>query len=196
MSPDFTYDRDWLKTQTGTHEWGRRALLGAMAHLGIPSSLLDVGCGDGYVVDFASALGIDAVGVDIAPDERDRILQVDLRKGFDLYRRFDMVLSWEVGEHLPAESSDQLVDSIVLHADRFIVFTAARVGQGGDGHLNCQPQEYWREKFEERGADYLRNATAHLVETWAWSTGPADWYPRNLQVFMVADAQNGPWYNP
>ena|SRR3990167_2833708 len=198
--PDFVYDEKWLETQTGTHEWGRRALLGAMAHLGIPRTLLDVGCGDGFVVDFAAHVGLEAVGIDIAPragrtPSGGEIIKGDLSQPFNLYKRFDFVVCWEVGEHLPAAAADTLVESIIRHAGRFIIFTAAKVGQGGDGHINCQPQEYWREKLQARGADYLKNATDHLRDTWAWTTGPALWYPQNLQVFLIGDAPSEDWYN-
>ena len=28
--------------------------------------------------------------------------------------------------------------------------TAAKEGQGGTGHINCQPQSFWVKKFKER----------------------------------------------
>ena len=32
-----------------------------------------------------------------------------------------------------------------------VFFSAAEPGQNGVGHINCQPMEYWTEKFVEKG---------------------------------------------
>jgi SAM-dependent methyltransferase len=117
-----------------------------------PESVLDVGCGYGEWLD---AFGLDLddmVGVDIAsPVVRPEFyLWHDLREPLDLARTFDLVLSMEVGEHLPESAAETYVDSLVRHGDT-IVFSAAVPGQEGKGHINCQPHGYWHEMFEARG---------------------------------------------
>lgn len=118
-----------------------------VAHLQ-PRSMLDLGCGEGeWVAAFIDA-GVDATGVDIAaPEPQNRH---DLTSPLDLGRTFDLVLSIEVGEHLPEAAADTLVESSIRHSD-FVVFSAATVGQEGVGHINCQPHEYWHSKFSDRG---------------------------------------------
>lgn len=135
--------------------------------LGGIRSLLDVGCGQG---EWASAFGVDdTVGVDIYPPHGDRYVRHDLTEPLDLNRTFDLVLCLEVGEHLPEDAADTLVDTLVRHGDR-VVFSAAVPGQEGNGHINCQSHEYWHAKFEERGyrtLDTLRPLLQdHRVSAW------------------------------
>ena len=100
-----------------------------------PTSVLDVGCGQGAWLSAWNAAGVeDACGVDGDYVNRDRFLAdaarftpADLTKPFDLNRRFDLVHSLEVAEHLPESAAATFVKSLVAHAD-IVVFSAARPG--------------------------------------------------------------------
>lgn len=131
-----------------------------------PQSVLDLGCGMG---EWLEAFGLDDMqGVDIAAPEP--WLHADLRWPLDLERTFDLVLCLETGEHLPESSAWRLVDSIVRHG-RTVVFSAAVPGQEGKGHINCQPHEYWHEKFDDRGyamLDVIRPRLAGRYDVAAW----------------------------
>ena len=193
----FKYDQEWLDKQP--LECGERALLAVFAHFGLPKNMLDLGCGQGHLCKLAAKLGVLSVGLDIALNGNqeqgdlcklgwcDLTQPLEVRRGFiDLQvpdGQFECVVSWETGEHLPLAGADTYVDNIVRHVGKGLVFTAAEPGQGGDGHINCQTHEWWREKFEARGLMYLADATEQLRETWRWSTGSCSWYPRNCQVF-------------
>lgn len=197
---EFVYNEEWLKLQPT--ECGERALMGVFAHIGFPHTLLDLGCGPGHLVKLAAKLGIPSLGVDVAFEQdsyaQDHwvLLRGDLQRPLDIALRlqhlgikangdlFDLVLSWETGEHLPEESADIYVDTIAKHTANTLVFTAGIPGQGGDGHINCQPFEYWREKLEAKGLDYIHDVTEQLRETWKWTTGGCIWYPQNVQVFQ------------
>ncbi len=115
-----------------------------------PRSVLDIGCGQGEWVDAFAAHGCDVFGVDIAAPEGETFLRHDLAVPLELGRNFDLVLSLETGEHLPASVADTYLDTIVRHADA-VVFSAAVLGQEGIGHINCQPHDYWHERFATRG---------------------------------------------
>lgn len=194
----FKYTEEWLKLQPLA--CGETALLAVFAHLGLPKTMLDLGCGNGHLCKLAAKLGTLSVGVDIALEGyRDnglwKLARFDLAKRLEFPSlwasldgavpdgRFDLVISWETGEHLPEAAADTYVDNIARHVGRWLVFTAAEPGQGGDGHINCQPHEWWREKLEAQGLEYLPIYTERLRETWLWSTGACSWYPRNVQVF-------------
>ena len=130
------------------------------------NSVLDVGCGQGAWLSVWKKLGVtDVTGIDGNYVDRDNLLidkkdfiSHDLSNEFNLNRRFDIVQSLEVAEHLPEKSAHGFVDSLVRHGD-LIIFSAAPKGQGGDHHVNEQNYDYWRTLFARHGykpVDYLR----------------------------------------
>jgi SAM-dependent methyltransferase len=141
-----------------------------VADLVAPLSVLDVGCGYGEWMEAFSAAGADVLGVDIAAPEGDLFIRHDLTVPLDLGRTFDLVVSLEVAEHLPADAADTLVDSLARHGET-ILFSGAVPGQEGKGHINCQPHGYWHAKFADRGfamSDPVRPLVAgdHRVSPW------------------------------
>lgn len=143
-----------------------------------PKSVLDIGCGYG---EWLKAMQVDDwFGVDIAALEQPGFLRHDLTTPLDLGRTFDLVISLETAEHLPESAADTYVENIVVHAWRAVLFSAAVPGQEGLNHVNCQPHEYWHEKFEAHGfetTDPIRPLIAgnHYV---------SPWYRNNLFVYL------------
>jgi SAM-dependent methyltransferase len=145
-------------------------------HLSI-GSVLDVGCGQGAWLSVWQKLGADVVGIDgDYVDARQLLiaescfLPRDLKEEFALGRRFDMVQSLEVAEHLPPAHAAGFVASLVRHSD-LILFSAAPPGQGGDHHINEQSYDYWRTLFARHGyvaLDYVRPLLRNdsVVEPW------------------------------
>jgi len=142
------------------------------------NSVLDVGCGQGAWLSIWHELGIPIViGIDGAYVNKTRLLcqkdefvEHDLSKPFDLGRRFDLVQSLEVAEHLQASSAPGFIESLVRHGDK-ILFSAAPPGQGGDHHVNEQNYEYWRAQFARYDyvpIDLLRPTIKSLdkIEPW------------------------------
>jgi Methyltransferase domain len=154
-------------------------------------SLADIGCGRGAWLPewqragVADYLGIDGDYVDrdrlLIP--RDRFMTQDLTKRFDVGRRFDLVVSLEVGEHINPADTDSFVDNLCTHSDA-ILFSAAVPGQGGVLHVNEQDYAFWRQCFSARGYrlfDFVRPKVGalHQVEPW---------YRYNSLFFARADA--------
>jgi 2-polyprenyl-3-methyl-5-hydroxy-6-metoxy-1,4-benzoquinol methylase len=117
-------------------------------------SVVDFGCGIGGWLHAAKQLGATRVlGIegDWIKQSKMLIEESELRvadlasERFEFYRSFDLALSVEVGEHLPATSSDSLCDSMV-NAANVLVFSAAILGQGGVNHVNEQKPGYWGDK--------------------------------------------------
>ncbi len=142
------------------------------------SSVLDIGCGRGVWVEEWRRSGVaDALGVDgdyVGPDRlavpKENFAACDLAEPIRLGRRFDLVQSLEVAEHIPASKADVFIANIVAHGD-VILFSAAVPGQGGEFHVNEQPYEYWREKFSRHGfavLDCIRPDIAGIraIEPW------------------------------
>lgn len=183
------YTPEWHQWHKWTNDFSTRALFAVFAHLGVPRHMLDVGCADGHLVKVAASLDVRAVGVDIAAPESNGlhplIMRKDLAEPLILGSVFDLVICWEVAEHLPASAADTLCDSLANNVDEggHLVFTAAIPGQGGHGHINEQPHGYWRQKLEARELTYDEAQTEALRATWKVVTGKCWWYPQNVQVF-------------
>lgn len=153
---------------------------------GIPPSMLDVGSGDGALANMFRKIGCDAYGVDLLPRPAwPHLLQRDLEQPIDLGRQYDLVTCIEVAEHLRPQAADTLCDTILKHTapNGLVVFTAAMPGQPGDGHVNCQPAEYWRKRMHERGLWYRADHTYHLALALSIANHPLHWVEANLQIF-------------
>jgi SAM-dependent methyltransferase len=132
-----------------------------------PRSVLDLGCGTGQSMDFFLSRGIEVYGLEGSPlaiskaNRPDLIRQVDLNHAVDLGRKFDLVWSYEVVEHIHPDFVDELVRTFSNHADN-VVLSAAHPGQGGQGHFNEQPPEYWIAQFARHGYRVDEEATRRL----------------------------------
>ncbi len=155
-----------------------------------PASVVDVGCGTGAWLSCFRHCGIDdifglefsEVSPHLAHLDASHIRIIDASQPFDLPRTFDLAVSLEVAEHLPAESAPGFVESLVRLAP-VMLFSAAVPGQGGVNHLNEQWPSYWARLFARHGyvaADCLRDRiwTDRRIE---W------WYRQNLLLFVRED---------
>lgn len=167
-----------------THYSARRVLDIVTAQRRI-TSILDVGCGLGGWLSAAAEKGIARRrGLEGHWLERERAREavhidtIDLEQSFDLRERFDLVLAIEVAEHLPEQSAEDFVRSLVRHGD-LIVFSAAIPCQGGHGHVNEQPLSYWVREFAALGY-YLIDA----FRGYLWDdAGVLLWVKQNAVAF-------------
>lgn len=175
----------WLTGLSAFDNDNRTILFCIFAAFGVPASMLDVGSGTGAMINTAEKLGVDVNGLDQLPrPAHPKLIQHDLRNPIDLGRKFELVTSIETAEHLEAEYAETFVDTIVKHASKRIIFTAAMPGQIGDGHLNCQPAVYWREKFYKRHWDFSAPETHRLAALLALAFHASHHVEANLQVFL------------
>jgi SAM-dependent methyltransferase len=177
-------------------------------------SVADFGCGQGAWLSVWRKLGVSAMGVD-GPHVDHRSLMIDTREfrvadlslRIDLGRRFDLVQSLEVAEHLPGERASDFIQVLTAHAP-FVMFSAAVPGQGGEHHVNEQPLEYWRAKFRDHGylaVDYIRPQISGNILIQNWYRYNIVLYidesrfqalPANLQAFRVPDDESLAEYWP
>jgi len=191
MIEEKKYDTGFYDSQyRGSYE-SARIILPFIREWINPSSVLDVGCGVGtWLKVWKDELGVkDIVGIDGAYVDRD-MLQIspehfvskDLKEPFSLGRKFDLVMSLEVGEHLPTEKSSLLVDNLVLHGD-MVLFSAALLEQHGTYHINEQLPEFWAKYFVERNfvpVDILRDKI--------WTNDKVEWwYRQNIILYVHKD---------
>ena len=151
MSPEPSlYDRKFYDEHRDDSLRSARVTVPIVLSLVAPSSIVDVGCGTGTWLTVFRENGIeDVVGIDgdYVPRDRllipaDRFIARDLTKPLLLDRIFDLAVSVEVAEHLPASAADQFVRSLCSLAPS-VLFSAAVPGQFGVRHLNPQWPWYW-----------------------------------------------------
>jgi len=142
-----------------------------------PRSVLDVGCGEGWLVRALAARGIAALGVDVVPDLIDqarragggefRVASYEAIAAGEIDRRFDVVVA--NFSLIGRESVDALVTrtpSLLNPSGAVIVQTLHPVVAGGD----LPYEEGWREgSWTGFGDDF---------------SDPAPWYFRTIQGWV------------
>lgn len=165
------------------------ALVPVVAELLGPRSVIDVGCANGLWLEAFARAGVKRLrGVDgpWVPRDALRVREeefhtLDLARCPLPYRlgapgeRFDLLVSFELLEHLPAARAEALVDAMCSMSDALLV-SAAVPHQGGTGHVNERWPGHWVEQFAARGyvaCDFLRPAI--------WNDERiAPWYRQNV----------------
>jgi SAM-dependent methyltransferase len=153
-------------------------------------SYFDVGCGSGAFAAELMRSGMDVIGCERSLVGRKlaarqgvdcRAFDLELVPASDVKSNFDVVTCFEVGEHLPAQLAATLVRFICEHG-RCAVFTAAHPGQGGTGHINEQPKEYWIGLFAKSG--YVHDAArSNTLSAEFSAAGTSRWFSDNVLAF-------------
>ncbi|MDD4900815.1 MAG: class I SAM-dependent methyltransferase [Patescibacteria group bacterium] len=153
-----------------------------------PKSVMDVGCGSGLYLRELNKLGIEIFGVDGSAAalrnlviDKNKFLLQDVTCNFVLPRRYDCVICFEVGEHIPTVKSDILVDNIIKISD-LVIFAAASKGQGGRDHINEQSAQFWVDIFDKKGYSLLAEDTKKIRATLS-DREAAFWLIENILVF-------------
>lgn len=188
-----TYDgipaENWFKELESQNDWNVRHFLTAAALLGMPKSMLDVGCGTGAVVRVARWLGVKACGVDqlIDPENNVNNFHWNLVDYFALDEPVNLVWCLEVAEHLDpsahATLCDSLSDNLIEERGNYLVFSAAFPNQGGMGHVSERPSKYWQDQFSLRKLNYRKDLTVGLALLWSNIGSPLYWLASNVMVF-------------
>ncbi len=174
-----------------TSEDASRCILAAFAYLGIPKTMIDLGCGSGAMCKVAGSLGCVCDGFDSATGRLVITGNVSLHRA-DLTDRYavltglsaDLVLCLEVAEHIaPGDDEEILLQNVNVTTADALLFSAAVPGQGGCGHINEQPHDYWRHKLSDIGLVEYASLTERLRRVWSEVAPAAWWYGQNVMAW-------------
>lgn len=171
------YDAKFYRELEATRA-SAREILPIVVELTKPASIVDIGCGAGHWLAAARELGItDILGVDgdwvvrgRLEIPREKFVAHDLATPLKFDRKFDLALSLEVAEHLPAPQARAFIRTLCEAADT-VLFSAAIPGQGGRHHVNEQWPAYWADLFAEFGFDCY-----DLLRPRIWNNPRVLWY--------------------
>jgi SAM-dependent methyltransferase len=148
---------------------------------------LDLGSGQGFLVDELIARGKKVQGVELQPAARDFMspaaraaIQIgDFTNGASPTGDFGLVTCVEVAEHIEASRSEAVVAACTNTAHEYVYFTADDTPSRL--HINPQPKAYWIEKFKKRGFALDESKTEEVKA--ALDGTPCPWLQKNTMVF-------------
>jgi hypothetical protein len=145
------------------------------------SNVYDFGCGHGLYTRNLLINNILCKGYDGNPNTNqltDNLCNVlDLSKKFELPKK-EYVITLEVGEHIPKLYEETFIQNIHNHNTKGIILSWAVIGQGGDGHINCQDNHYIKQIFNDLG--YTNNIDD---ENYLRANSSFSWFKNTIMVF-------------
>jgi len=145
-------------------------------------SVVDLGCGPGHYQSELAKHTSPCHGFDGNPhtpwNTNGRCGMLDLSVPVKLACPYDLVLSLEVGEHIPAPFEAVYLDNLTRHALRYVVLSWALPGQGGYGHVNERPNTYIQDRMHDRGFAMRPDLSAPLRSSVHWW-----WFRETVMVF-------------
>ena len=184
----------------GSGYWTNNSLKGHVYDNGLAVALLkllpflyvktiaDFGCGPGWYVALLRRNGYDTQGYDGNPaveemsslffDDGFYCQNIDLTEELEAEEPFDMVMSLEVGEHIPKQWESFFFDNLTRNANHYILLSWAVEAQPGDGHVNCHSNEYVVSQMKNRG--YTLNCP---VSRYLRKSASLWWFKNTLMLF-------------
>lgn len=157
-SPESFYTKDFFKRMGRVRKWQRPLgkIIGGLFNI---KSVVDFGCASGYYLEGFAEAGATVKGYEYLYENSEPFMPSTVKPYIEQGNamedidcgKFDLSMSIEVAEHILTEKSDTLVENLVNASNKYILMTAAPPGQGGTGHINEQPKEFWVDKIESHG---------------------------------------------
>lgn len=157
-----------------------------------PQTVIDVGCGPGKLSMAIARLGVAVTAIDGFSEPHFgglpiKFCHVNLNDPDSLTRfigaqKYDVAICVEVAEHLDPPVSSALIAGLAA-ASPIVVFSAGVLDQGGHGHVNLRPRDFWHQEFVQRKylcADRLRPLLRGRDSV-------ALWYQFNVVDYIRAD---------
>jgi glycosyltransferase involved in cell wall biosynthesis len=196
--PSKLYGDEFFSKRQKKHSWNYSIGKYAGMKLGMRSAI-DLGCGIGSFLSGVKSNGIEVMGIEVGYDSAkpyliddvsEKIFYGDLSKDC-IFPQHDCSISIEVAEHIPESFADVFVKNLCSSSSRLILLTAARPGQPGHNHFNCQNPSYWIKKIKRHGFSYREDLTKKISEGWmANCKGVPSYICKNVMVFKISKNNN------
>lgn len=137
-----------------------------------PATVLDAGCAMGFLVESLRERGVDACGIDVSPYAIENVAEAVrpycwVGSAVDpLPRRYDLIVSIEVLEHMLAAEARSAIANFCAHADDVLI-SSTPYDYKELTHFNVQPPEYWGELFAQNGFFRDVDFDASFITPWA-----------------------------
>ena len=134
-------------------------------------SVFEFGSGLGFFLSACQRVGLNYVGYDINPYERDFAIIKGIEPGryilgeLKTHSSYDAIYSTEVFEHMTDEQIEDVMPVLSYACNKYFYFTStphASQDPAWDiewGHINLKQKEQWVAMFARHGFDLLREAT-------------------------------------
>jgi SAM-dependent methyltransferase len=137
-----------------------------------PRRVLDAGCALGILVETLRDRGVDAEGIDLSSYAIANVhepIKPFCRQGSiadEFPERYDLIVSIEVLEHMPARDGEAAIANFCRHTDD-VLFSSTPNDHRELSHVNVQPGEYWAELFAQHGFYRDVDFDASFLTPWA-----------------------------
>ncbi len=132
--------------------WVKNKIVARAALEHKPNRVLDVGCGEGKIVNLLRRQGVDAWGIDSCQQEgyefgkyaKEYCIKADVRKIPFEDNYFDVVVSNDFFEHI----SEEDIEAVYSEMKRVGKHIIARISLKPEvHHLTVKPIEWWKQKL-------------------------------------------------
>lgn len=188
IGPEEIYNEDYyIKRQNDPWRSDANKIAKKLQDQYDPDSVIDFGCAIGAHLEpfYESGCTVKGVEGNLTALQHSVIPSVyiehaDLRKTYDTDGKYDLVICFEVAEHLPETYADVLVNTL-SNAGSTVVMTAATPNQQGTHHVNLQHRDYWIQKFEDRQMSYNEEDVEKFRDK--LEVTKTTWIPKNIMIF-------------
>lgn len=115
----------------------------------------------------------------------DSVYEEDLTKPIKFPYK-GVVISLEVGEHIPKEKMEVYLDNITRHCTKYLITSWAIRGQEGFGHINCLDNNEVIPEIEKRGFELMKKETEEVRDI---DLSEAPWFKNTLMLFKKIEKE-------
>jgi hypothetical protein len=177
-STAFTIDYQRIRMKKYTSKQLQKLLCDFIKKEGI-KKVYDFGAGTGEYIRSINQYGVEVEGFDATigiQELNSLVIEQDITdKDFTKGKEKGMVICFEVLEHIDKCDEDIVIKNIMEVVDKWLIVSWARIGQGGNGHINEQNWDYVINKFKALGFTYMRDMSLE----WREKAGQDLWWFKN-----------------